>query len=79
MEGDTLRANILCQNENPAELFGGDVSFVSEALKENGFNNVSIRIGKADNHPQGGSLSKEAVSTQLIYKAAKIFITNLAK
>ncbi len=79
VEGDTLRANILCQNENAAELFGGEVSFVSEALKENGFNNVSIRIGKADNHPQGGSLSKEAVSTQLIYKAAKIFITNLAK
>ena len=79
VEGDTLRANILCQNESAAELFEGEVSFVSEALKENGFNNVSIRIGKADNHPQGGSLSKEAVSTQLIYKAAKIFITNLAK
>lgn len=79
VEKEAIRATILCQNDEATQSFEKDLNGLTKELNTAGFINVNVRIGKADNYPQGGNLSREAVSTQLIYKAAKIFITNLAK
>ena len=52
---------------------------VSKVKKSSGISEqVSIRAGKANNHPEAQGKITEGVSTQRIYRASKIFITNLA-
>ena len=78
VDKDSVKASILCQDENYVKIFEEKFSVIEEKLNGMGFEQVSIRAGKATNHPEGQGKNKDGVSTQRIYSASKIFITNLA-
>ena len=78
VDKDSVKASVLCQDENYVKLFEEKFAVIEEKLNGLGFEQVSIRAGKATTHPEGQGKNKEGVTTQRIYSASKIFITNLA-
>ena len=78
VDKDSVKASILCQDEEFVNIFREKFATIENNLKAMGFEQVVIRAGKANNHPEAQGKNKAGVSTQRIYSASKIFITNLA-
>ena len=78
VDKDSVKASILCQDEEFVKIFKEKFGSIETNLRAMGFEQVSIRAGKANNHPEAQGKITEGVSTQRIYRASKIFITNLA-
>lgn len=78
VEGDSVKATIMCQNETAVAGFESQIETLNNELEKAGFRDIAIRVGRVKDQPEGSNQSKESVSTQRIYRATKIFISNLA-
>ena len=77
VEINSVKAVILCENEALSYMEERLPNIYSK-LNDNGYDEVSIAVNVAKEHPTGIAKTLEKTETKRIYTAAKIFVSNMA-
>lgn len=74
-----IMAMVMCENKEGVELINNSCQEIEAELRKQGYTRVTISAGHVTDQPDVKSQSKDSVSANAVFKAAKTFITKLAK
>lgn len=76
-DAQSLRAQIMCSEAGSIEALEEKGAKIADELKQSGIEDVRVSVNRAQSQPDRKSVATDGVSTEVLFKAAQIFIKGL--